>query len=421
MPRFDSLPAWLAWQETLHPEKIDLGLERIAAVAGRLGLQMPGYCVITVAGTNGKGSSVALLDTILRSAGYRVARYTSPHLRRYNERIHVDGRPASDSELCAAFEHVDRARAGQTLSYFEFGTLAALLLFSEWQPDIAVLEVGMGGRLDAVNVLDANVALVTSISIDHRAWLGTDREAIGREKAGIFRPGRPAICSDPRPPASLQQQARTIGSRWYALGQAFSYAVGEGCWHWQGVHSRQPDLPLPALPGRHQLDNAAGVLMALEALHAQFPVSRAAIVAGLEQVALEGRCQLIPGAVELIVDVAHNPDSARQLGQLLADRPVRGQTRLVLGMLRDKDAAAFAAALGAAVDCWYLAAPQAERSLPVAELHAQLVASGTTAAIGCYPDVAMALQQAQADAVEGDRVVVCGSFYTVAEALACHV
>jgi dihydrofolate synthase/folylpolyglutamate synthase len=165
MPRFDSLPAWLAWQETLHPEKIDLGLERIAAVAGRLGLQMPGYCVITVAGTNGKGSSVALLDTILRSAGYRVARYTSPHLRRYNERIHVDGRPASDSELCAAFEHVDRARAGQTLSYFEFGTLAALLLFSEWQPDIAVLEVGMGGRLDATNIIRPLVSIKCSLFI----------------------------------------------------------------------------------------------------------------------------------------------------------------------------------------------------------------------------------------------------------------
>lgn len=417
MPRFDSLPAWLAWQETLHPEKIDLGLERVAAVAGRLGLLTPGYCVITVAGTNGKGSSVALLEALLRAAGYRVGCYTSPHIRRYNERIRIDGTPVSDSELCTAFEHVDRARDGQTLSYFEFGTLAALQLFSEWTPDIAVLEVGLGGRLDAVNVLAADIALVTSISIDHSDWLGNDREGIGREKAGIFRPGRPAICSDPQPPASLQQHARALGARWYALGQAFSYSVGADRWHWQGVHGHQPDLPLPALPGSHQLNNAAGVLMAVEVLDEQFPVSRAAIVKGLQEVALEGRCQLVPGAVETVFDVAHNPDSARRLGQLLAERPVRGRTRLVLGMLRDKDAAQFAGALGPAVDRWYLAAPDTERHLPVAELRAQVMALAEPAAISCYPSVTSALQQARADAAEGDRVVVCGSFYTVAEGL----
>jgi len=421
MPRFDSLPAWLAWQETLHPEKIDLGLERVAAVADRLGLLQPDHCVITVAGTNGKGSSVALLDAILRAAGYRVGCYTSPHIRHYNERIHIDGSPVSDNDLCAAFERVDRARDGQTLSYFEFGTLAALQLFSEWTPDIAVLEVGMGGRLDAVNVLAADVALVTSISIDHSAWLGSDRETIGREKAGIFRPGRPAICSDPQPPASLQQHARALGARWYSLGQAFSYTAGQGCWHWQGVHSRQPDLPLPALPGSHQLNNAAGVLMAVETLGKRFPVSRTAIADGLQSVVLEGRCQLVPGVVETVFDVAHNPDSARRLRQLLAERPVHGRTRLVLGMLRDKDAAAFALALGPVVDRWYLAAPEAERSLPVAELQAQVATVAAAESIDCYPDVATALRQAQADAAGDDRVVVCGSFYTVAEALACHV
>ena len=421
MPRFDSLSAWLDWQETLHPEKIDLGLERVEAVAGRLGLLEPGYCVITVAGTNGKGSSVALLDTILRAAGYRVGRYTSPHIRCYNERIQLDGNPVSDSDLCAAFEYVDRARDGQTLSYFEFGTLAALQLFHEWKPDIAVLEVGMGGRLDAVNVLAADVALVTSISIDHSAWLGNDRETIGREKAGIFRSGHPAICSDPQPPASLQQHARALGARWYALGDAFSYSTGTDCWHWQGVHSHLADLPLPALPGRHQLNNAAGVLMALELLGEQFPVNRTALADGLQAVTLEGRCQLVPGAVETVFDVAHNPDSARQLGKFLAERPVRGQTRLVLGMLRDKDAAEFATALGPIVDHWYLTAPDTERSLPVAELQAQVATLAAAESSGCYQDVATALRQAQADAGDGDRVVVCGSFYTVAEALACHV
>lgn len=417
MPRFDSLPAWLAWQETLHPEKIELGLERIAVVAGRLGLLEPGYCIVTVAGTNGKGSSIALLDAILRNAGYRVGRYTSPHIRRYNERIHMDGKPVSDSDLCAAFEHVDRARNGQTLSYFEFGTLAALQLFHEWAPDIALLEVGMGGRLDAVNVLAADVALVTSISIDHSAWLGNDRETIGREKAGIFRPGRPVICSDPQPPASLQQHAQALGARWYALGQAFSYTTDRDCWHWQGVHSRQPDLPLPALPGRHQLNNAAGVLMALEALGEPFPVSRAAIINGLLHVELEGRCQLVPGTVETVFDVAHNPDSARRLGQLLAEQPVHGRTRLVLGMLRDKDATEFATALGPVVDHWYLAAPDTERSLPVAELQTQVASVAAAESINCFQDVATALRQARADAAVGDRVVVCGSFYTVAEAL----
>lgn len=421
MPRFDSLPAWLAWQETLHPEKIDPGLERVAAVAGQMGLLQPGYRVITVAGTNGKGSSVALLDAILRSAGYRVGCYTSPHIHRYNERIRIDGTPIEDAELCAAFARVDAARGEQTLSYFEFGTLAALQLFSERALDIAVLEVGMGGRLDAVNVLAADVALVTSISIDHSHWLGSDRETIGREKAGIFRPGRPAICSDPHPPSSLEQQARSLGACWTALGQAFDYTAEQDRWHWRGVHGNLADLPRPALLGDHQLNNAAGVLAAVEALGTAFPVSRAAIVDGLAGVMLEGRCQLVPGAVETVFDVAHNPDSALQLGRLLAEWPVQGRTRLVLGMLRDKDAAEFAAALAPVTDCWYLAAPNAERSLPVTELQARVATVAAAESIRCYSDVVTALRQARTEAVAGDRVVVCGSFYTVAEALDCHV
>jgi dihydrofolate synthase/folylpolyglutamate synthase len=230
MPRFNSLPDWLAWQETLHPKKIDLGLERVAAVAERLQLLQPDFGVITVAGTNGKGSSVALLESVLLAAGYRTGCYTSPHLQRYNERIRIQGKEADDKSLCAAFACVDAARGDDSLSYFEFGTLAALVLFSRTPLDIVLLEVGMGGRLDAVNILASNAALITSVGIDHSAWLGADRESIGREKAGILRAGCPAVCSDPQPPPGIEGRARELGAHWFCLGQQFSYQSTEGGW-----------------------------------------------------------------------------------------------------------------------------------------------------------------------------------------------
>lgn len=421
MPRFSSLADWLAWQETLHPKIIDLGLERVAQVAGNMQLLTPGHGVITVAGTNGKGSSVAMLESILSSAGYRTACYSSPHLQRYNERIRIAGNEVDDAALCAAFEAVDRARGDTSLTYFEFGTLAALSLFSQAALDIVVLEVGMGGRLDAVNILDADAALVTSIGIDHGAWLGTDRETIGREKAGIFRTGRPAICSDPEPPASVFRQAQAVSASWYAPGCGYDWTSSEHDWNWQSGGMVHEHLPMPALPGSHQLQNAAGVLMVLESLAERFPVQRTALEQGLATVALAGRCQVLPGAVETILDVAHNTGSAETLAQLLCSRGVHGRTRMVLGMLADKDVAGFTALLSPVVNDWYLATLPGARGLSARDLRQRLSDSDAAGRARQFQDVTTAYMQARADAADGDRVVVCGSFVTVAEALACHV
>jgi dihydrofolate synthase/folylpolyglutamate synthase len=421
MPRFSSLCDWLTWQETLHPRSIDLGLERVAAVAERLQLLQPDFGVITVAGTNGKGSSVALLESILNTAGYRTGCYTSPHLQRYNERIRIQGREVDDASLCAAFALVDEARGEATLTYFEFGTLAALLLLSRASLDVALLEVGMGGRLDAVNILEHDAALITSIGIDHSAWLGVDREAIGREKAGILRAGHPAICSDPNPPLSIENRARELGAHWSCLGQQFSYrSTGDG-WCWQGVDSDYEGLPFPSLAGKHQLDNAAGVLMVLEALAGDYPVTREAIEYGLKNITLPARCQIQAGEVELVFDVAHNVGSAERLVQVLQDRPVAGATRLILGMLGDKDINGFTAALAPIVDDWYLAPLEGERGLTAQALRERMCSPGSGRELRCFQDVAAAFRQAKAEAGKGDRLVVCGSFVTVAEALACHV
>jgi len=421
MPRFISLADWLTWQETLHPRKIDLGLERVAGVAGRMQLLVPDHGVITVAGTNGKGSSIAMLEAILLSAGHRTGCYSSPHLLRYNERIRIAGKEIDDATLCAAFDAVDRARADTSLSYFEFGTLAALFIFSQSSLDIALLEVGMGGRLDAVNILDADAALVTAIDIDHSAWLGEDRETIGKEKAGIFRAGRPAICSDPEPPASVSRQAQTLSAHWYALGSEFDWAITARGWNWQTSGKVYEELPKPALPGTHQFDNAAGALMVLEALEERFPVKRTAIEQGLTTVLLPGRCQVLSGTIETILDVAHNPASAEKLVQLLRKRRIRGHTRLVLGMLADKDIATFIATLAPVVNDWYLATLPGDRGVSSRVLHQQIPGHGMHGVARQFPDVATAFRQAHADAEEGEQVVVCGSFVTVAEALACHV
>jgi len=421
MPRFNSLSDWLAWQDTLHPDKIDLGLERVAAVAERLQLLQPDFGVITVAGTNGKGSSVALLESVLLAAGYRAGSYTSPHLQRYNERIRIQGKAVDDASLCTAFACVDAARGDVTLTYFEFGTLAALFLFSRASLDIVILEVGMGGRLDAVNILENDAALITSVSIDHSAWLGTDRESIGREKAGILRAGRPAVCSDPYPPLSVANRARELGAHWYCLGQQFSYQLTGNGWCWQGVDHHYNALPLPSLAGRHQLDNAAGVMMVLEALAGDYPVTQAAIEQGLKSVTLPARCQIQAGEIELVFDVAHNTGSAARLAGVLANRPVTGVTRLVLAMLDDKDINGFTALLAVAVDHWYLATLGGERGLTAQGLRDRMCHTGAEKDIRCFQDVSRAFRQAKAEANNGDRLVVCGSFVTVAEALACHV
>jgi dihydrofolate synthase/folylpolyglutamate synthase len=421
MARFDTLPEWLAWQENLHPEKIDLGLERVAAVAARLELLDLAPVVITVGGTNGKGSSVAMLEAILGRAGYRTGCYTSPHLLRYNERICIDATPIDDASLCEAFAAVDAGREDTSLTYFEFGTLAALWLFRRAAPDAVVLEVGLGGRLDAVNVIDADAALVTAVDLDHRKWLGDDREAIGREKAGIFRAGRPAVCADPDAPDSLRAVAAELGAHWYGLGEQFHHAIGAVHWHWSGPHSRHEKLPIPALPGRHQFDNAAGVLMVLECLRNRLPVPGAALRDGLVNTHLPGRCQIIPGPVERILDVSHNPHGAAALARLLSTRPCQGRTHVVLGMLQDKDVRATVAALAPQADRWYLAGLDRARGLGAEQLRMLAGPLLPDADVACFDDVAAAMQQAADGARDGDRVVVCGSFHTVAAAMASRV
>lgn len=418
MARFDNLHEWLDWQETLHPDPVDLGLERVGEVAARLGLTHPAATVITVAGTNGKGSSVAMLDSIYRAAGFHTGVYTSPHLLTYNERIRCDGVPADDASLCAAFEKIDVARGDISLTYFEFGTLAALEIFRSKSPDILLLEVGMGGRLDAVNIIDADASLVTSIGIDHSQWLGTDRESIGGEKAGIFRRARPAVCSDPRPPESLEITARSTGAAWYALGEHFSCeSIGE-TWAWVAGHQRLEQLPRPALAGQHQLENAAGALMVIATLQARCPVPAEAISAGLQSVELSGRCQLVPGPVQQVLDVAHNLESARQLAEFLQDNPVCGETWLVLGMLDDKDVAAFVAVLADYIDKLCLASLPGPRGLSSARLGER---AGITGEAEYFDSVTAAVDFAGKYAATGDRIVITGSFLSVAEALASRV
>jgi dihydrofolate synthase/folylpolyglutamate synthase len=362
-----------------------------------------------------------MLEAILQQAGYRVGAYTSPHLLRYNERIRIDGEVVDDASLCAAFAAIDEVRGDTSLSYFEFGTLAALWLFRQSAPDIVLLEVGLGGRLDAVNIVDADVALVTAVDIDHSEWLGNDRESIGREKAGIFRRARPAVCADPHAPASLREVAAERGAVWYGLGEQFYILRRADSWQWRGPQTHLVDLPMPALPGEHQLYNAAGVLMVIDCLRQELPVSAAAMRAGLAGAALPGRCQIIPGPVELLLDVSHNPHGAAALAGLLETRPCTGQTHLVIGMLAGKDVEATLATLAPVVDHWYLAGLDQPRGLGADDLRRQAAKLPDTADAPCFVDVATAMTQAFANAIEGDRIVVCGSFHTVADAMACRV
>jgi len=414
--RFHTLQAWLDWQETLHPSAIDLGLERPGKVLQALGLDTPQYTVITVAGTNGKGSSVAMLESILRAAGYRVGCYTSPHLMHYNERIRIDAKPVDDARLCESFDRIDSARGDISLTYFEFGTLAAIDIFERAALDVAILEVGMGGRLDAVNLLDADVALITAIDVDHAAWLGDDREAIGYEKAGIFRHARPAVCSDPQPPRSLLQHAERLGTPLYRLGEAFYYQNEGESWSWQGEAMRRDALPLPALRGPFQLQNGAGVLMVLALLAERLPVAPQHLRQGLRSVSLPGRFQVIPGEVTTIFDVAHNPQSAAALAANLAAMPVIGKTHAVVAMLADKELGSVIQHMAAVVDHWYPAGLDVIRGADGATLVESLSQQGI-AVDEPYADVAAALSAAKQRAEAGDRIVVFGSFYTVSQAM----
>lgn len=418
--RFERLADWLAWQEGLHPNAIDLGLERIRVVLQRLGLSTPSCPVITIAGTKGKGSCAALLDSMLSAAGYRVGLFTSPHLRRYNERIRIAGVEISDASLCAAFERIDQARGELSLTYFEFNTLAALLCFDSAHLDVWVLEVGLGGRLDAVNVIDADVAIVTSIGLDHTDWLGNDLNSIAREKAGIYRAGRPALFGSKDMPVAIQQVAEQLGTVLLRAGHDFSYQSNNDRWTWTMGAQHFAALPLPAIAGTVQLDNASCALAALQLLQARLPVSRAALEQGLRNVRLAGRLQRLvnpSSAAEWILDVAHNALSAAVLAQHLSTLPSR-RTVAILGVMADKDLDSMLSALRDHVDAWLVVGLPSPRALPVEALAERLRSLGLTV-LAQASQLQRAFTMADEECASGkfQRVLVFGSFMTVGPAL----
>ena len=418
--RFARLDDWLAWQQSLHPRAIDLGLDRVSRVLARTGWGGARQPVITVGGTNGKGSCVAMLDAILRAGGYRVGTFTSPHLVDYRERIRIDAAWVSEASLLAAFERIADALGGDSLTFFEFNTLAALLVFETAAPDVIVLEVGLGGRLDAVNVVDPDVSVVVSVALDHMEFLGPDVESIAREKAGIFRSGRPAICGMATPPRSLVDAAASLSADLRLPGRDFhGIACADGQWHYADALGRIDALPFPALEGVAQLGNAATALAALRALGPRLRLDRAAIERGLLEARLPGRFQRVTDrrGVEWVLDVAHNPAAAAVLAANLRRFPARGRTLALCGMLADKDVPAVLAQLRDGVDDWWAATTEGPRGLSDAALANLGSHAGITLRLG--GTVTGAMRSAAAAANAGDRVVVFGSFHTVGPALSC--
>ncbi len=413
-----TLSEWLAYLERLHPKTIELGLERVAEVRRRMGLD-PVFPVIAVGGTNGKGSTCAMLEAMLHAAGYRVGCYTSPHILDYNERVRIGKQAVDDAELCAAFAKVEKARTRYpeiSLTYFEFGTLAAMQCFIERKVEAVILEVGLGGRLDAVNIFDADCAVVSSVDLDHTEYLGDTREKIAFEKAGIFRRGRVAIFGDPDMPAMIAEQARNKGALLWRLGEQFGHAGHGQQWDYRGPLGSRHALPYPALRGAYQLNNASAALAALDALRETLPVSMEAVRRGLAEVALPGRFQVLPGRPMLILDVAHNPHAARSLAQNLAALPP-ARTFAVFAMLRDKDMAGVVRALDGQVDIWLVAGIDAPRGASAAELTEVLRVQAVRGAIEQFANPAAALRHACNEAAENDRIVAFGSFYTVADVM----
>lgn len=420
-----TLDQWLARLEAMHPKAIDMGLERVAAVWQRMGVRLS--CpVITVGGTNGKGSTCAMLESILLQGGYHVGLYTSPHLIDFNERARLDGRIASDEQLVAAFEAVEDARGEVSLTYFEFTTLAILKLFADAGLDAVILEVGLGGRLDAVNIIDADVAIVTSVDMDHMEYLGDTREKIGFEKAGIFRPGRTAICSDPQPPQSLIEHATTIGADLWLFGRDFNYAGDRQQWNYGGRSMRRNALAYPSLRGANQLLNASAALAALEALRDRLPLGAQEVRSGLVMVDLPGRFQVLPGRPSVILDVAHNPHAAATLAQNLDNMGFHPYTFAVFGAMADKDIAGVLAHVKDKIDHWCLTDLPMPRAATAAALSDKLseagiadsAATGAERSVRRFASPADAYADAKKRAGENDRIVVFGSFLTVAGVLA---
>ncbi len=408
------LQDWLAHCEQLHPQAIDMGLGRVQAVAQRMALHMD--CpVITVAGTNGKGSTCAMLEAILLESGYRTGVYTSPHLVHFEERCRIHGQSVSADILAQAFAQVEAARGDVSLTYFEFSTLAILQVMAQAGLDVAILEVGLGGRLDAVNIMDPDCAVITSIDIDHTSFLGTDREQIGLEKAGIMRAGRPVVVSDPVPPDSVIAHAAALGADLWRFGQDFNFSGDKLQWAWAGRGRRYSGMAYPALRGANQLVNASGVLAALEVLRPRLPVTAQAVRNGLAMVELPGRFQIVPGEPVLVLDVAHNPHSVAALAANLDAMGFYPTTHAVFGAMADKDLQVMMERVGPVMDRWYFTDLPVPRAATAAQLQQQWQASNrrgdATSSTHASPEAA--LQAAIQAANPTDRIVVFGSFYTV--------
>ncbi|WP_374496865.1 bifunctional tetrahydrofolate synthase/dihydrofolate synthase [Vogesella indigofera] len=416
MASFDTLNDWLSHLESIHPATIEMGLARVSAVRDAMGLR-PTFPVVLVGGTNGKGSVCAMLSTMLERAGFKVGTYSSPHILRYNERVAINMQPVSDERIVHSFAAIEAARGETTLTYFEFGTLAAMHTFIDEQVDVAVLEVGLGGRLDAVNIFEPEVSVVVSVDLDHQSYLGDTRELVGFEKAGIFRAGKLAICADPNPPQSLLQHAANLGADLRLVGKDFGITRLDHQWSFHMGEVHRHALPVPALRGEYQMINAAAALAALEGLRPLLPVGIGAIKRGLLEVDWPGRFQVLPGRPLTILDVGHNPHAARALADSLK-RMAYAQNRFaVFSMLSDKDLPSVVAALKDEFDEWFVGGLDMPRGQTAAALTSQLHAQGV-AKVKPFASVADAWHAALSAAGENDRIVVFGSFHTVAEVMA---
>ncbi len=419
----DDLDAWLRRHKRAHPTRIELGLARVREVARRAGLLPAAWPVITVAGTNGKGSTVAMLESMLRARGRAAASYTSPHMHRYNERVKVGGECASDEALCEAFEVIERRRGDISLSFFEVGTLAALYHFHRCAPDVVILETGLGGRLDAVNVVDADVAVITSIGIDHVEWLGSDRESIAFEKAGITRPGRPCIYGDPRPPRGAVEELVARGVVVERIGVDFGYRRHARHWDFASRRGGVTGLPYPALYGDVQLHNACCALAALAHLAGRFAPTPAAARRGLDDVRLAGRFQMRRGATAdggeclHVFDIAHNPHGAEVMVRNLRSLSGRAPLHAVFSMLSSKDVEGVVRVVAPLVDCWYLSEARSSDALPLGSL-CEIVRRHARGPVRHFASVARAWRDARARVGAGERLLAFGSMLTVAEVLA---
>lgn len=414
-----NLQQWLSYLEQLHPNEIDMGLLRVQDVAQRLGLPRIADKIVTVTGTNGKGSTCAFLASLVAQQGLKVGVYSSPHLLQYNERVRINGENVSDQQLCAAFSAVEQARAETSLTYFEMGTLAAFWLFAQASLDVVILEVGLGGRLDAVNIVDADIAVVTNIGLDHADWLGDTRDSVAYEKSGIFRAGHPALCGDLLPPERLLTQAALLNTPLLLRGRDFDLALGTGSWHWRGVDAQgQPvqlqDIPLLDLP----IENAALALQIYALLGLSWQTS--ALLAGLSAARMTGRLQQLQldyqgRTLQMMLDVAHNPHAASYLAERLSSHPIQGRRLAVLGVLDDKDLAGVLDCMQEQIAHWAVAALPTTRSCSAAYLQQSLVSR--QASVASYATIAQAIEAQCAQATEDDQIIIFGSFYTVAQAL----